>query len=99
MPSIDGKSISAKVNHQIAERFTAIAESRGYTTSSLLADFVHKTVEGMDVTPQAQEPEALPDVTSRLYGVALSLVDDLVDEGYPESEIETALTGVRREML
>lgn len=96
MPNTDSRSISARVNNQIADRFTAIAESRGYTTAGLIVDFVQKTVSGMDVAP---EPEELPDVTSRLYGVALSLVDDLVDEGYPESEIETALMGVRREML
>lgn len=97
MPSIDSRSISARVNCQLADRFTAIAEGRGYSTAGLIADFIQRTVNGAEL-PETDEPE-LPDVTSRLYGVALSLVDDLADEGYPESEIIRALTGVRREML
>ena len=96
MPNTDSRSISARVNNQIADRFTAIAESRGYTTAGLIVDFVQKTVSGMDVVP---EPVELPDVTSRLYGVALALVDDMMEVGYPDSEIESALLGVRREKL
>lgn len=98
MPSIDSRAVSARVNNELADRFTAIAESRGYSTAGYILDFIRKTVAGMDVT-QDDEPADLPDVTSRLYGVALSLVDDLVDEGYPDSEIENAFTGIRREML
>ena len=98
MPNTDSRSISARVNNQIADRFTAIAESRGYTTAGLIVDFVQKTVSGMDVVPEP-DPVELPDVTSRLYGVALALVDDMMEVGYPDCEIENAIAGVRREML
>lgn len=99
MPSIDSRSISARVNNQLADRFTAIAESRGYSTAGLIADFIQRTVDDMDVTHAEEPASELPETETRLYGVALSLVDDLVEEGYPESEIEGALNGIRREML
>lgn len=97
MPSIDSRAVSARVNNELADRFTAIAESRGFSTAGYIVDFIQKTVDGLDV---AAAPEAeLPENTTRLYAVALELVDDLVGEGYPESEIEGALKGIRREML
>lgn len=99
MPSIDSRSISARVNNQLADRFTAIAESRGYSTAGLIADFIQRTVDDMDVTRAEEPAPELPETETRLYGVALSLVDDLVEEGYPESEIAGALNGIRREML
>lgn len=108
MPNTDSRSVSARVNNQIADRFTAIAESRGYTTAGLIVDFVQKTVDGMDVTLAAPEPaganedavpEGIPAHVSRLYGIALALVDDMMEVGYPDCEIENAIAGVRREML
>lgn len=99
MPTIDSRAISARVNNQIADRFFEIARERNLTASALLCDMIYSTVNSEDMRQGDNEETSLSDSVSRLYAFALGLVDDLVEAGYPDSEIECAFTDVRRDML
>lgn len=95
MPSIDSRAISARINNKLADEFTQIAEGRGYTTAGLLTKLIREVVDGSEDDTEYE----LTERSSRLYGVALELVDDLMEAGYPDGEIESALKCVRRDML
>lgn len=102
MPSADAFTLSARVPNKVADEFKALAESLGLTPNALIKNMVENAVNGKPAdapvsTPQ--QPIDLPEITHRLYGVALNLVDELMQAGYPENEIQNALTGIRRELL
>lgn len=99
MPTINSKSISARVDVELADRFKMLAESRGYTVAGLMTDFVERTVyQGLNLSEDIPDVP-IPENVTRLYGEVLTLVDDLAEEGYPESEIRNAFNAIRREML
>lgn len=102
MPSADSFTLSARVPNKVADEFKKLADGLGLTPNALIKNMVESAVSGKptDATGRPVKEQApLPEVEGRLYGVALALVDDLIKEGYPESEISNALTSIRREML
>ena len=111
MPTIDSKTISVRMSNQLATRVAHLAGKRGLTVNGLMTQIAQAAVDEIDhvpvvpVVPVTQPPEdeleevALTSEQSALYGVALTLVDDLVEAKYPESEIRGALTNIRRELL
>ena len=111
MPSADAFTLSARVPHKIAEEFKKLADSLGLTPNALIKDMVERAVTGQPsfVTgtspPQENAEAARAEIETAqlhvppMYGPALTLIDDLTDAGYPDSEIQSALTKVRREML
>lgn len=112
MPTIDSKTISVRVNNLLANRVTALAARRGLTINGLLTQILQAAVDEIEqvpviptvpvTLPEKEELEEAIELTGdqkRIYGAALNLVDDLVDAGYPESEIENALKSIRRDML
>ena len=97
MPSIDSKTLSLRISNQLAKQVQEKAASVGLTVNAFLTSIASAAVKGEGVAPEPPTDVEIPG--GRLYGVALNLVDDLVDAGYPESEIENALKSIRRDML
>lgn len=113
MASADAFTLSARVPHKTADEFKALADSIGLSPNALIKDMIERAVAGKPALPEivteadkaagaaagkAQVQEAQLHVPA-MYGPALTLIDDLMDKGYPDSEIQNALTNVRREML
>lgn len=110
MAATDAFTLSARVPNKVADEFKTLAESLGMTPNAMIRDMVERAVSGKPAasgagftTEQAEAAHAEVESTQlhvpRMYGVALSLVDDLMDAGYPESEIEKSFTDIRRELL
>lgn len=97
MPTIDSKTMSVRVSNKLAGQVAELAAERGITVNALFVSLAQEAVDAPKAS--TDEPEEPIDGNTRLYGVALTLVDDLVEEGYPESEIENALKSIRRDML
>ena len=103
MASADAFTLSARVPNKTADDFKALADKLGLTPNALIKDMVERAVAGKlpvgkDAEPQetvAFQDERVP----RLWAVALNLVNDLEDAGYPAGEIEKAFLDIRREML
>lgn len=94
MPSIGTDSVVARVPFQHANAIQYEAKQRNTTRNMILGEIIAAWYES------THKAEAAPDEEPRaLYGVALTLVDDLVAEGYPESEIKSAFQHIRDEML
>lgn len=98
MPSADSFTLSARVPNKVADEFKAMAESLGLTPNALIKNMVENAVTGSASVPAKQQAD-IPEVEGRLYGSALNLIDELIEAGYPESEISNALTNIRRGML
>lgn len=111
MAATDAFTLSARVPHKTADAFKELADSLGLTPNALIKDMVERAVSGKPaVTATAKDKNAEAEAGKAaiaeqqlhmppMYGPALTLVDDLTDAGYPDSEIQSALTRVRREML
>lgn len=103
MPSLNSRTISARLNNELADSFSVIAQKNGYSPAGYIVELARRAVleENNEEANSADADctEELPEASTRLYGVAFNLIDDLIDEGYPESEIERTLTGIRRELL
>lgn len=108
MASADAFTLSARVPHKVADEFKKVADSLGMTPNALIKDMVERAVNGkpaVGVVAQDNTEAAKQAINEskihipRMYKVALDLVDDLMAQKYPESEIENALKGIRREML
>lgn len=108
MASADAFTLSARVPHKTADEFKKVADSLGMTPNALIKDMVERAVNGKPAVGSGvqEDPEAAKQQineskihTPRMYKVALDLVDDLMAEKYPESEIENALKRIRRELL
>lgn len=101
MAATDAFTLSARVPNKVADEFKALADSLGLTPNALIKDMVIRAVEGGPQKGQKpQETVAFQDEqVPRLWAVALNLVDDLQDAGYPDGEIEQALKDIRREKL
>lgn len=113
MASSDAFTLSARVPHKTADEFKALADSIGMSPNALIKDMIERSVSGKPALPEivteadkvagaeagkVQVNESQLHVPA-MYGPALALIDDLMDAGYPDSEIQSALTTVRREML
>ena len=107
MASADAFTLSARVPHKVAEEFKQLAEKLGMSPNAMIKDMVEKAVSGKPVFETGQvntdavreEIEGEKLSSPRTYKVALDLVDELQEEGYPETEIIDALNGIRRELL
>lgn len=112
MPTIDSKTISVRVSNQLATRVTHLAAKRGLTVNGLMTQVMQAAVDEIDHVPvvpivpvtepdkaELEEAIELTGEQKRIYGIALTLVDDLTEAGYPESEIDNAFRGIRRDML
>ena len=109
MPTVDSRTVTVRLQNQVYNKIAEKAKASGQTVNAFFnalareaaADditFVPLAVPGA-IETQQEAPESVDVPHGRLYGVALTLVDDLVREGYPESEIEGVFTSARREML
>ena len=106
MPSIDSTTITARVSNKAAAGIQQLCDLKGLTRSALINDMVEReltraTQAALGVSepePVEELPEA-PNMPERLYSSALSLVDDMLTEGYPESEILLMLAQDRERML
>lgn len=106
MPSIDSTTITARVSNKTAEGIQQLCDIKGLTRSALINDMVERelakaTQAAFGVKEDAEElPDIdVMDVPERLYAAALSLIDDMLTEGYPENEILLMLTQDRERML
>lgn len=100
MPTIDSKTMSVRVSNKLAGQVAELAAERGITVNALFVSLAQEAVDApKSIAAVPDDPEEFTGDNARLYGVALTLVDDLVEEGYPESEIENALRSIRRDML
>lgn len=100
MAATDAFTLSARVPNKTADEFKQLADSLGLTPNALIKDMVERAVSGKAQEPEHQEPVPFEgEPVPRLWAVALELVNDLEDAGYPGSEIEKAFKGIRQEML
>lgn len=103
MPTIDSKTLSVRMSNQLAAQVQKKADEQGTTVNAYLTSLAMAAVKGYSPAPaEKEEPDEVPEISgekSVLYGTALTLVDDLVEAGYPKSDIRGALTNIRREML
>ena len=94
MPSIASDTISARVPFEYKNALDYEARQRGVTTSKVLGEVVAEWYNRGHQEESSREGEP-----TELYGIVLTLVDDLVREGYPESEIKGIFTNIRNEKL
>lgn len=94
MPGIATDTISGRVPFEHRNAITYEAKQRGVTTSKVLSEIIAEWYNRGNQEESAREGEP-----TELYGIALTLVDDLVRVGYPESEIKGVFTNIRNEML
>lgn len=103
MAATDAFTLSARVPNKTADEFKQLADSLGLTPNALIKDMVERAVSGKaQSTSEPKEQETVPfdgEPVPRLWAVALELVNDLEDAGYPGSEIEKAFKNIRQEML
>lgn len=95
MPSIGTSILSARVKDETLKMFKETAEVFETTVAQILDALA-------GVTPDhsgALNAFVLDTPEKGLHMDACDLVDELIDAGYPESEIRMALTSIRRDML
>lgn len=98
MPSIATDTLTTRLPFEYINHINYVAKQRGITRNALLGEIVASFC-AKDGMPGAEDAGLLDGAPTELYGVALTLVDDLVREGYPDGEIRTAFNNVRNEML
>lgn len=98
MPSIASETLTARVPHEYMSRITYEAKQRGVSRNALLNELIGAfcAKRGQET---AEDTGILDGAPTELYGVALTLTDDLVRAGYPDAEIRNAFTNIRNEML
>lgn len=102
MPQADAFTLSARVPNKVADEFKKLADTLGMSPNAMIKDMVMRAVEGkpLGAAEKPQEMDTFRDEqVPRLWAVALNLVNDLEDAGYPVSEIEKAFLDIRRELL
>lgn len=101
MPSIATDLLSARVPFEYKNHLAWDAKQRGMTINGLvneiIAGYCAKGRIGLTETEDTEH--TLDDKPTDLYGIALTLIDDLVEEGYPSNEIRSAFKSLREEML
>lgn len=111
MPSIDTRTVTIRLQNRVLDTIEEKAKGRGLTVNAFFnelareaaaderIEYVPLAVPGVLAEEAAEAPQDVEIPQGRLYGVALTLVDDLTAAGYPESEIEGVFASARREML
>lgn len=94
MPAIGTDTVTSRVPFKHASAIEYEAKTRGVTRSRVIGEIIAAWYDA-----QHEDEQAPQDEPRALYGVALVLVDELVAEGYPESEIKGAFQRIRDEML
>lgn len=98
MPSIATDPVTVRLPHEYLSHVQYVANQRGITRNALMVEIIGAFC-AKDGLSGAEDTGLLDGAPTELYGVALSLIDDLIDEGYPESEIRGAFKNLRDEML
>lgn len=100
MPTLGTDSIAARVPFECANRIEYDAKQRGISRNALLNEILlaYNAKRTAEEKGEA-EAQVVTEGNHDLYGVALSLIDDLTAAGYPDSEIRMALKNIRDEML
>ena len=98
MPSIATDAFTVRVPHEYLSHIQYEAKQRGITRNALMNEVIGAFC-AKDGLRGAEDTGILDGAPTELYGIALTLIDDLVAEGYPDSEIRVAFKNIRDEML
>lgn len=98
MPSIASDTISARIPHEYTSCLEYEARQRGITKNALMNELIGAYCAKLG-SKNAEDSGILDGAPTKLYGVALSLVDDLEEAGYPENEIMLAFKRIRDDKL
>lgn len=94
MPEIGTDTVAARVPFRHRNAIDYEARTQGITVNKVVRGIIAAWYDSTH-----RDEEAPEDEPRALYGVALTLVDDLVAAGYPESEIKSTFQHIRDDML
>lgn len=98
MPSIASDPLTVRIPHEYFTRVEYEAKKRGITRNAMMNEIIGAFCAKAGLAC-AEDTGVLDGAPTEMYGMVLSLVDDLIKAGYPDSEIRVAFQNIRNEML